>query len=71
MNKSLMNESSLPIIYLAPKRRECLFKRIDGRGISPLSKVERTTAAGSRQLCVYGESARVEGTPSHRHHLGR
>ena len=57
--------------YLALKRRDYLYKRIDGCGISPLSKVERTTAAGSRQLCVYRESARVEGTPSHRHHLGR
>ena len=57
--------------YLALKGRDYLYKRIDGCGISPLSKVERTTAAGSRQLCVYGESARVEGTPSHRHHLGR
>ena len=70
-NKSIMNESSATtsMKYLTLKRRDYLYKRIDGCGISPLSKVERPTAAGSRQLCVYRESARVKGTPSHCHHL--
>ena len=70
-NKSIMNESSptTSMKYLTLKRRDYLYKRIDGCGISPLSKVERPTAAGSRQLCVYRESARVKGTPSHCHHL--